>query len=212
MKELSVLKLNVIMEKLYVESAINEIFTDIANFKEEKKLVMETQDKSIFKKIIDDLGLTRRLIFTFSTGVSAMVGPVNSLLAGSGVNLSETEIIMLIISAIASMTGEGNNQTMIQKLKEKGLYEYLNDVTEFIINVKDLINSITKKVLKATYSLTEILGFTFLMVPVMNVLNKLIQENGINLYSIKQLFFGLLASSVTFGVKNVIDTIRKRLR
>ena len=166
----------------------------------------------IFKKIIDDLGLTRRLIFTFSTGVSAMVGPVNGLLAGSGVNLSETEIIMLIISAIASMTGEGNNQTMIQKLKEKGLYEYLNGVTEFIINVKDLINSIAKKVLKATYSLTEILGFTFLMVPVMNVLNKLIQENGINLYSIKQLFFGLLASSVTFGVKNVIDKIRKRLR
>ena len=211
MEKVSSLSLNILMEKLYIESAVNKMFEDISRFKEDN-LILESDDKSLLKKIIDDLGLTRRLVFTFSTGVSAMVGPVGSLLEGSGINLNHTEIVMLIISAIASMEGESGNKQMISKLKEEGIYDYLGNVKNFITNTKDLINSILNKVLKSTRGLTEILGFTFIMVPIMKILNNLINDYGITFNSMKELFVGLISGTITFGVKNIIDTIRKRLR
>jgi len=210
MEKVSSISLNILMEKLYVESAVNQMFEDISSF-EEDKLILETEDKSLMKKIIEDLGLTRRLIFTFSAGVSAMVGPINSLLEGSGIILNHNEVVMLIIAAIASMTGESNNQQMITTLKEKGIYDYLQNVIDFITNVKDLVNSILSKVLKSTHTLTEILGFTFIMVPVMKILNQLIEGYGTNFNSMKELFMGLISGTITFGVKSLIGKLKKRL-
>lgn len=212
MEKVSSLSLNILMEKLYIESAVNQMFEGMSSFKEKPYILIESDNKSLYKKIIDDLGLTRRLVFTFSTGVSAMVGPVTSLLEGSGVDLNHTQIIMLIISAIASMEGESNNQQMISKLKEEGVHDYLENVKNFIINTKDLINSIIGKVLKSTRSLTEILGFTFIMVPVMKIINDLIDNYGVTFNSMKELFAGLISGTITFGVKNIIDIIRKKLR
>ncbi len=212
MEKVSSLSLNILMEKLYVESAVNQMFKDISSFKDHPYLIIESDNKSIYKKIVDDLGLTRRLIFTFSAGVSAMSEPVANLLEGSGVDLNHTQITMLIIAAIASMTGEKNNQQMISKLKEEGIYNYLKDVISFITNVQELINSIFKKVLKSSHTLTEILGFTFIMVPVMKILNNLIDDYGITFNSMKELFIGLISGTITFGVKNIIDKIKKRLR
>jgi hypothetical protein len=156
MEKVSSLSLNILMEKLYVESAVNQMFEDISSFKDYPYLIIESDNKSIYKKIVDDLGLTRRLIFTFSTGVSAMAEPVTKLLEGSGVDLTHTQVVMLIIAAIASMMGESNNQQMASKLKEEGVYNYLKDVISFITNVQELINSIFKKVLKSSHTLTEI--------------------------------------------------------
>lgn len=200
------------MEKLYIESAVNQMFEEISSFKEAPYILIESDNKSLYKKIMDDLGLTRRLVFTFSTGVSAMVGPVSSLLEGSGVDLNHTQIMMLIISAIASMEGESGNKQMISKLKEEGIYGYLENVKNFITNTKDLINSILGKVLKSARSLSEILGFTFIMVPVMKILNNLIDNYGITFNSMKELFTGLISGTISFGVKNIIDIIRKRLK
>jgi len=212
MEKVSSLSLNILMEKLYVESAVNQMFEDISSFKDYPYLIIESDNKSIYKKIVDDLGLTRRLIFTFSTGVSAMAEPVTKLLEGSGVDLTHTQVVMLIIAAIASMMGESNNQQMASKLKEEGVYNYLKDVISFITNVQELINSIFKKVLKSSHTLTEILGFTFIMVPVMKILNNLINDYGVTFNSMKELFIGLISGTITFGVKNIIDKIKKRLR
>jgi hypothetical protein len=212
MEKVSSLSLNILMEKLYVESAVNQMFEDISSFKDYPYLIIESDNKSIYKKIVDDLGLTRRLIFTFSAGVSAMSEPVTKLLEGSGVDLTHTQVVMLIIAAIASMMGESNNQQMVSKLKEEGIYNYLKDVISFITNVQELINSIFKKVLKSSHTLTEILGFTFIMVPVMKILNNLINDYGVTFNSMKELFIGLISGTITFGVKNIIDKIKKRLR
>jgi hypothetical protein len=211
MEKVSSLSLNILMEKLYVESAVNQMFEDISSFKDYPYLIIESDNKSIYKKIVDDLGLTRRLIFTFSAGVSAMSEPVTKLLEGSGVDLTHTQVVMLIIAAIASMMGESNNQQMVSKLKEEGIYNYLKDVISFITNVQELINSIFKKVLKSSHTLTEILGFTFIMVPVMKILNNLINDYGVTFNSMKELFIGLISGTITFGVKNIIDKIKKRL-
>lgn len=197
-------------ESVYVDGTEIIYFLDNNSIKESVEPTKE-EEKNLYKKIIDDLGLTRRLIFTFSTGVAAMVGPVTSLLEGSGVHLNEVQVIMLIISGIASAMGEGDNKIMIAKLKEEGIYQYLSNVISFITNIKQLIDTILDKTLKGVHGLTEVLGFTFVMVPAMKVLNELIETYDLNFDSLQQLFGGLLAGSISYGVKHVVDKIRKRL-
>jgi hypothetical protein len=50
------------------------------------------------------------------------------------------------------------------------------------------------------------------MVPVMKILNNLINDYGVTFNSMKELFIGLISGTITFGVKNIIDKIKKRLR
>lgn len=181
------------------------------NINENVQLIKETEDKSIIKQVIDDLGLTRRLLFTFSTGMAAFIEPITNLLNGSGIHLNKTQIIMLIITSIAVLLQDIDTKRAIEKLKEEGILKYLDNVIDSITDIKEVLNSILKKVMGVTYGLTDVLGFAFIMVPFMKVLNELIVDNGINMGSIKQLSAGLLSGILAYTVKNVVNKIKKRL-
>jgi hypothetical protein len=49
------------------------------------------------------------------------------------------------------------------------------------------------------------------MVPVMKILDELINSYGTSFDSFKTLIVGLIGGTITYGVKQVIDKIRKRL-
>jgi hypothetical protein len=190
----------------------NSIYIDGSQFLNRKPitegLIIEG---NIIKDIVTDLGLSKKFIFTFGTGIGAFMEPVKKLLAGSGVHLSEVELSLLVITAIAMMLGESNTKEAINKLKEEGLFKYLKDVVGFITNTKNLINKITMNVANASYGLADILGFTFLLIPAMKIITGLIEDYGISSESLGQLFTGLSAASLTYGVKSVINKIRNRL-
>lgn len=187
------------------------MFLKNQNINENVELIQETEDKSIIKQVIDDLGLTRRLLFTFSTGMAAFIEPITNLLNGSGIHLNKTQVIMLIITSIAILIQDIDTDKAKERLKQEGILKYLDNVVDSITDIKEVLNSILKKVMGITYGLTDVLGFAFIMVPFMKVLNELIVDNGINLESIKQLSVGLLSGILAYTVKNVINKIKKRL-
>jgi hypothetical protein len=211
MKNLTNIKLNLLMENLYIESAVNRIFEESSNFGKEQITESKKFGKSVLEDIVNDLNLSKKFIFTFGTGIGAFMGPVKELLEGSGLHFSEYEITLLIITAIASMLNDSDFGKLKEKIKEEGLLPYLNGVVKFISDSKDLISKILIKVTGSAYTLSDILGFTFLLVPAMNIISELINDYGITLNSVGQLFVGLGAASLTYGVKSVIDKIRNRL-
>jgi hypothetical protein len=193
MKNISKIKLNLVKEKLYTKGLVNRLYEDIANYGQgnvEAKVLMESilkeeKDKSIISDIVDEFKLAPKFLFTFGTGITAFYGPIQRLLEGSGISMSEYEIYLLIITAVATMINESNTDTLIQSLKEKGIYSSLEDVKEYITNSKKLINTVTKNVLGTTYSLSDVLGFTALLVPTMNLLSDIIEEYGLTSKKIK---------------------------
>lgn len=218
MKNLFKIKLNILEEKLYLEGITNQLYNDIATYGEKttdvKLMIESSKNKKEFEDMIgeigDDLKLTPGIIFTFGSGVAALHGPVSRLLEGSGFNLSEKEIVLLIITAIATLVNSPDAKKLISVIKEKGLVSALRGVKDLISNTEELINNITRNSTGVTYSIMDIMGFTSLLVPTMNVIDKFISDNGITTDDVNKLFKGLLLSTLAYSVKAVLKRINKK--
>ena len=171
----------------------------------------EDKDPSVFKDVINDLNLSRSFLFTFGTGIGALMEPVTKLLEGSGIHLNPLQVSMLVITAIAIMLSESNTEDAVNKLKEDGTYQYLNGVKDFITDTQGLMNSILKNVANTTYGLADILGFTFILQPAMKVLSELITDYGVSLESVGQLLMGVGAGAAAYGVKSIVRKLRNKI-
>lgn len=219
MKNISKIKLNLTIEKLYVEGLVNKLYEDIANYGEGdvnaktlmESILKEENNKSIIEEIVDDFKLAPKFIFTFGTGIGAFYGPIQKLLEGSGIVLSDYEIYLLIITAIATLINESNTASLIDEVKEKGLYTSMEATIEYIKNSKKIINSVTKNVLGTTYSLTDILGFTALLVPTMNLMSDIISDYGVTSKTLMVMLKGVILSSSIYGVKSIVKRIKNKI-
>lgn len=219
MKKISKINLNIIKEQLYTEGLVNQLYTSIIDYGEkevEAKTLMESilkeeKDKNMIQDIVEDFKLAPKFIFTFGTGIGAFYEPIDKLLRGSGLHLTEYQIYLLIITAFALMLNEVNSTKMVQKLKEDGIHSSLKAVMEYISNTKKLMNSVTKNVLGTVYSLTDILGFTSLLVPTMEVLSKIITEYGLTTNSLNVMLNGIILAASVYGIKSVIKKVKNKL-
>lgn len=219
MKNISKLNINKIVDNLYITGMVNKLFEDIANYGEgeiEAKVLMESlikeeKGKSIISDIIDEYKLAPKFLFTFGTGIGAFIGPVTSLLEGSGINISEQDVYLLVITAVAILLNETNVSGLIQKLKEEGLYSSLESVKNYIKSVTDLVNGVTRKVLGVSYSLADILAFTSLLIPVTNMLNTMIETHGLTMGNFSLMIKGILLSMAVYGVKHILKRIKNKI-
>ena len=184
--------------------------------KVEPKVLMETilkeeKNKSIIEDIVDDFKLAPKFIFTFGTGIGAFYGPIQRLLEGSGVTMTEYEIYLLIVTAITTLMNESNSGVLVDRIKEKGLYSSLTDVIEYIKNSKKVINSVTKNVLGTTYSLADILGFTSLLVPTMNLMSDIINDYGVTSNTLGTMLKGVILATSVYGIKSIIKKIKNKI-
>ena len=60
---------------------------------------VDSKSKSIVKKVAEDMKINADFMFTFGVGISAFVGPVNELLKNKGVNITEYDVTLLLITA-----------------------------------------------------------------------------------------------------------------
>lgn len=219
MKTISKLKLNIVREKLYTEGLVNKLYNDIAFYGKEEvdaKFLMESilreeKGKGIINDIVNEFKLAPKFIFSFGTGIGSFYEPIEKLLRGSGFQMSEYNIYLLIITSIALMVNEVNTKPLIDKLKSEGVHSALIYVMEYISNTRKLINSVTKNVLGTAHSLSDILGFTTLLVPTMTILSQIITEYGLNSKSLSLMLKGVVLSASIYGIKSVIKRIKNKL-
>ncbi len=199
------LNLNLLTEQVYLTGQVNRIYENI--LKEDEQI--DPQDESMIKKVLKDLGIGSGFIFQFGTGIGAFMRPVTELLNGQGLSMTQEEIALLIITAFSIMLT--NSSVEIGKLtravKEKNLGVHLSSVTKFILSVKKLMGVIGEKIGRTVHTLTDVLGFTFMLVPAMNVLKDLINNYGVSMDNLGQLFGGLTMAAGSYGVKAIIDKI-----
>lgn len=219
MKNISKIKLNLIKEKLYTEGLVNQLYKNIADYgnnEVDAKVLMESiikeeKGKSIIEDIVDEFKLAPKFIFTFGTGIGAFYEPVQKLLSGSGFEITEYQTYLLIITTIALMVNEVNSSKLVEKLKEEGIHSALSSVMEYVGNTKKLINSVTKNVLGVTYSLSDVLAFTILLVPTMNLLSQIIDDYGLTSKSLGVMLKGVVLSASIYGIKSVVKRIKNKL-
>jgi len=218
MVKTSKINLNLTLEKIYIEGLVNALYTDISKYGDNKDLsllIKENDEKentnNIISDIINDLNISKKFLFTFGTGIGAFVNPVSELISGSGLSMSKENIVLLIITAISILINDSDKSILKNKVKERGLDPSLGGVKELIKNTKKIINNVTEKTIEVTYSLSDILGFTFLLVPTTDILTKIINEYGLSVNNVKEMLLGITLASATFGVKSVLNRVKNKL-
>ena len=181
-----------------------------------KIVITEEQYKSLinenlFKDTLKDLKINTGILFTFGTGMGAFLGPVERLLTGSGFSFNNTEISLLIISAITNLINDTNKDKLLEKLKELDLTDALNGVENLIKKSTDIIRSTVKGVLGVSYSLAEILGFAFLLNPVMKVIGSIINDRNITADNLQVLVSGVVLGGIVFFIRNLLKKSKDNL-
>lgn len=164
-------------------------------------------ESNIVKGILDELGFGLKLVFIFGTGIGAFINPVRELLENGGVSMSTEEVALLVITAFAVFLRESPKD--ISKLKniltQKGLMGYLNTVTNFIKSSKKLISVVADRMGKVAHNLSDILGFTFLLVPTMDVVREVINTSHVTPENIGGVVAGLAGAISIYGIKGGIQ-------
>ena len=180
-----------------------------------KIIITEEQYKllneNLFKDTLKDLKINTGILFTFGTGMGAFLGPVERLLTGSGFSLNHNEISLLIITSIALLINDTNKDILLNKVKELNLEKVLDGVKDLIKNSTDIIRSVVKGVLGVSYSLSEILGFAFLLNPVMKIINTIINDRNLTTDNLQVLLSGVVLSGLTFFIKNLLKKSKESL-
>jgi hypothetical protein len=172
-----------------------------------KKILVE----STLKDTLKDLKINTGILFTFGTGIGSFIGPVERLLSGSGFSMDETEISLLIITAIAHLINDKNKELLFDRLKEMNLTKAFDGVKNLIKNSTNIIKEVVKGVLGVSYSLSEILGFAFLLNPVMKIIGSIINDRNITTDNLQVLVSGVVLGGIVFFIKNLLKKSKDNL-
>jgi hypothetical protein len=93
---------------------------------------------------------------------------------------------------------------LMQGLKDKNLDSEVKPVLRFVTKTVGLFKIIGKKFGLAIQSLTDILAFTFLSLPVMNIIRDLADHKGFSIDRVDDLLLGLTLSAGAYTLKNIM--------
>ena len=164
------------------------------------KVLME----NTFKDVMSSLKLNSSIVFTFGAGVSAFMGPVERLLTKSNFSFNKQEIVLLIITSFALLINDSNKTKLLEEITDKGLIKAFKGVFEFIKNTTEIIKATIKNLLGVSYNLSEILGFVFLLNPIMKILESIINDRNITVDNVIMLLTGIVLSVIVFSIKSLL--------
>tara|TARA_Y100000385_G_scaffold88991_1_gene91561 strand:+ start:1451 stop:2299 length:849 start_codon:yes stop_codon:yes gene_type:complete len=192
------------MNSLYTKR-VNYLFESIQTESE----VKESEGRSIINSILNELKLNMKMVFVFGGGIGSFIGPVTDLLNNEGFNISKEEIGLLLIASFAILLKE--SPELIGKvkgvLKQKDLLKHLGKVSDFIDKSKKLVSVVAEKVGKVAHGISDILGFTFLLVPTMKMVGEVINDNHITSGSLSEFITGLSIAVGVYGFKSVLGKV-----
>ena len=170
--------------------------------------------KSMFQKTLSDMGVQLQFVGTFGFGISGMFGFVKELLEGQYPTLSEGEIILIFLSALSylSINTIKDIQRLREEVKGRGLGGYVNKVVELLKDFENISLKVVEKAGFTVSSLAELLGYTFLLVPILDVTNRIIGEVGFDIGAISSYLKGALVSVGIFYIKNLFNSLVLRLK
>lgn len=200
---LSKISLNLLVEEVYLQGMINNMYENILKEQNEPS---EPKEKHLIKKVADDFKLNTDLLFTYSTGISGFVGPVITLLENKGIKITSYDATLLLIVAFYILLKGSNEEINLlrDELKKKNLDKEISGVLNFISKSLKLFKIIGKKIGVVITTMTDVLAFTFLSVPVMSMIKDFAADKGFNINRVEELLYGVGLSATAYAFKNLM--------
>jgi len=97
-------------------------------------------------------------------------------------------------------------------IKEKGLGEYLNQTVETLKDFENIAIEVGKKAGHTISSLAELIGYVYLLIPILETVQTLISKEGFDIVTLGIYLKSILTSVGIFYGKNVFDRLIGRLK
>ena len=167
--------------------------------------------ENVFKDIFKDLNINAGILFTFGTGMAALLPVVNRLLEGDGLSMTKTDLAFLIITSVAILLKDKDSEKLVDAVEQKGQLEVLDKVVNFMDKLFSFLRSITQKFLNVSYSVADILAFSLLLNPSMKVMTQFIEEHNVSMSNFSKLFTGVGLATFVYGLKSIFKKLKNKL-
>jgi hypothetical protein len=166
------------------------------------------------ERTMKDLKLQLKLVGTFGFGITGMFGMAKDLLEGRYPVLSETDITLIFLAAMVYMGVDvvSDVKKVFEMINDRGLKNYITQTVNTLSDFKNVAIKVGEKAGFAISSLTELLGYTILLTPILDATTKLINEESLDIVTLGMYLKSALLSIGIFYVRNVFNSVIKRLR
>ena len=195
------MSVNLLMEEVYLKGMVNKMY--------EKVLLREEQSvnkNSLLKQVAEDFKLNANFIFSFGVGISGFIGPVKTLLENKGLNITEYDVTLIIITVCYILLTKSNEDihVLMSELKKRRLDGEVKGVLNFMTKSLSLVKVVGKKVGVVVNNLLDVLAFTFLSLPIMDLIKDFADNKGFSINRVDDLLLGVSLSASTYAIKNLI--------
>jgi hypothetical protein len=201
----------------------------IPNAEEDEKLPDNTY-KRIEKKVLSDLKLDTKLVFTFGAGIGALYPVVEKMMTNlslSGVEMTKETSVLLTIACVTIVFLEEkrakspeeeekltkDSRSMLEELRMKGIGDgIVKKVMKAIDSIKNIFSVVAKHLGAMVGGVIDMFGYTAILIPIMNAILWIIGKYEMSVDSVIQNFFSLgmgIASRIAkHGLVELINKLK----
>lgn len=190
----------------------------------------DTPYKRIEKKVLSDLKLDTKLVFTFGAGIGALYPVVQNMMQNlslSGVDMSRETTVLLTIACITIVFLEEkkyksaedeekltkDSKSMLEELRMRGIGDgIVKKVMKSIESIKNVFAVVAKHLGAMVGGVIDMFGYTAILIPIMNAILWIIGKYDMSVDAVIQNFFSLgvgIASRIAkHGLVELINKLK----
>jgi hypothetical protein len=197
--------------KILLES-LQEVEDDLEQGRDPKIEDIAIVDESEIQKYVNQLqkefGFAFELTGKFGAGITGLYGPLLSIIKNTGFTATEKDIVLILIAVMTyAATGEEAKE-LIQAIKEKDL----SGPYKIAKALPEIFTKIVKNLVGTAYSFLDLVGYSFLFIPIINMVTQIVTHNNITGSNLTQLLNGVLASVASYSGKIFLQRIKDKLK
>lgn len=215
------------IDGILIFDTLDHIISDDEN---DDDLQTSTPYKRIEKKVLSDLKLDTKLVFTFGAGIGALYPVVQKMMQNlslSGVEVTQETSVLLTIACVTIVFLEEkkyktpeeeekltkDSKSMLEELRMRGIGDgIVKKVMKSIESIKNVFSVVAKHLGAMVGGVIDMFGYTAILIPIMNAILWIIGKYDMSVDAVIQNFFSLgvgIASRIAkHGLVELINKLK----
>lgn len=164
--------------------------------------------KKHLESLKKEIGFGLELTGKFGGGITGLYGPLSSIIKNEGINVTEKDLVLVLLAAVTYGVTSKESKELIQALRDKDLLKPY-EIGKKLISV---FNKVVKSIVDVSISFADLVGYTFLFIPIINMITQIVTHNNITSANMQQLVTGVLASIASYGGKIFLQNVKDKLK
>jgi hypothetical protein len=217
------------IDSMLIFDTLEDLIPNYEN-EDDPDLQAATPFKRIEKKVLSDLKLDTKLVFTFGAGIGALYPVVQKMMENlsiSGVEMTRETSVLLTIACVTIVYLEEkkfktpeeedkltkDSKSMLEELRMRGIGDgIVKKVIKSIESIKNVFSVIAKHVGAMVGGVIDMFGYTAILIPIMNAILWIIGKYEMSVDAVIQNFFsigmGVASRIAKHGLVELINKLK----